>query len=85
MITASPIIYAFRRISETTKPTLTDAQADVLEAINRTANVKKVKELVDATQQEYINAEAKARVQEETVRKVNQKQVDKAMDVRLIL
>ena len=54
---------------------------NVLEEINRQASVKKVKELVDTTQKEYISADAKARVQEDTMRKVNQKQADMAMDV----
>ena len=63
---------------------MTDAKADMLEAINRRANVQKVKDLVDSTQQDYIQAEVKARVQEETVRKVNQMRVDQAMDVRCV-
>ena len=38
--------------------------------------------LFEETQQQYILAEQKARAQEEAVRHINQKQVDKAMDVR---
>ena len=60
---------------------MTDAQADLMEAINRKAGVKKAKDLLDTAQQEYVQADLKARAQEETVRKVNQKVVDKAMDV----
>lgn len=63
---------------------MSDAQAEVLESIARRASKMKAKELSDATQQEYILAEAKARSQEEAMRKVHQKQVDKAMDVRHI-
>ena len=61
---------------------MSDAQAEVLESIARRAGKKKAQELYDTTQQEYILAEAKARSQEEAMRKVHQKQVDKAMDVR---
>lgn len=63
---------------------MSDAQADLLEAITRQGNVKKAKDLVETTQQEYIQDEIKARVQEETVRKVHQKQADKEMDVRTL-
>ena len=40
------------------------------------------KEMVDTQQQEYIMAEQKARAQEETIRKVHQKEANHAMDVR---
>ena len=54
---------------------------EVLEQIRRKANVKLAKEMADSQQQEYILAEQKARAQEETMRKVHQKEADKAMDV----
>ena len=41
------------------------------------------KEMVDTQQQEYIMAEQKARAQEETIRKVHQKEANHAMDVRV--
>lgn len=72
-----------RRIAEaplSPKGGVSDAQVEVLESIARRASKMKAKELSDATQQEYILAEAKARSQEEAMRKVHQKQVDKAMD-----
>ena len=53
----------------------------MLEQIVRKANVKLAKEMADTQQQEYIVAEKKARAQEETMRKVHQKEADKAMDV----
>ena len=37
--------------------------------------------MADTQQQEYIMAEQKARAQEETVRKVHQKEANHAMDV----
>jgi hypothetical protein len=61
---------------------VSDAQVEVLESIARRASKKQANELSDTTQQEYILAEAKARSQEEAMRKVHQKQADKAMDVR---
>lgn len=73
-----------RRVAEaplSPKGGVSDAQAEVLESIVRKASKKKAKELFDKTQQEYIRADAKARTQEEAMRKVHQKQVDKAMDV----
>ena len=73
---------SLRRMADSEKHKVTDSQVDVLEAITRKVSVKKAKQMADATQQEYILDEAKARVQEDTVRKVNQKMVDKAMDVR---
>ena len=39
------------------------------------------KEMVDTQQQEYIMAEQKARAQEDTIRKVHQKEANHAMDV----
>jgi len=39
------------------------------------------KEQADSTQREYVQAEVKTRVLEDTVRKVNQKAADLAMDV----
>ena len=60
---------------------VSDAQAEVLESIVRQASKKKAQELLNATQQEYIMAEAKLRSQEEAVRKIHQKQANKAMDV----
>lgn len=38
--------------------------------------------MAEDTQQEFVRAEQKARAGEEMVRKVNQKEADKAMDVR---
>lgn len=74
----------YRRVAEVPlKPEggVSDAQAEVLESIVRQANKKKAQELSNATQQDYIMAEAKARSQEEAVRKIHQKEADKAMDV----
>lgn len=59
---------------------VSDAQAEVLESIVRQASKKKAQELSSTTQQEYILAETKARSQEEAVRKIHQKEADKAMD-----
>ena len=73
-----------RRIEEAS-PGLSDAQAEVLEQITRKASIKKAKEMADATQREYILAETKARAQEDTVRKIHQKQADKAMEASLVL
>lgn len=70
---------------EGTSHVLTDPQALLLEDISKQSNIKKAKEQADTTQKEYIQAEAKARVQEETVRKVNQRKADLAMDVSAIL
>ena len=53
----------------------------MLEQICRKANIKKAKEMADTQQQEYIMAEQKARAQEETIRKVHQKEANHAMDV----
>ena len=55
----------------------------VLEAITRKASVKMAKNLVANTQQEYVQAELKARAQEDTVRKINQIQANRDMDVSL--
>lgn len=60
---------------------MSDVQADMLEAINRQASIKKAKAMVDQTQQEYVQAEMKDKVQGDMIRKINQKQADKAMDV----
>ena len=60
---------------------ISDSQTEVLEQICRKANIKMAKEMVDTQQQEYIMAEQKARAQEETVRKVHQKEANHAMDV----
>ncbi len=70
---------------EGTSHVLTDPQALLLEDISKQSNIKKAKEQADTTQKEYIQAAAKARVQEETVRKVNQRKADLAMDVSAIL
>ena len=70
-----------RRISESSEdPAYSDAKSDVLTQISRKAAVKEAKQLAEATQQEYVRAEQKARVGEETVRKVHQKQADRAME-----
>jgi len=72
-----------RRVTEAPKSPpggVTDSQVEVLEQIRRKANVKLAKEMADTQQQEYILAEQKARAQEETMRKVHQKEADKAMD-----
>lgn len=77
--------YYIRRVAEaplSPKGGVSDAQVEVLESIARRAGKKTARELANATQQEYIQAEAKARSQEEAVRKIHQKEVDKAMDVR---
>lgn len=60
-----------------------EAKGEVLSELVRKASIKKAKQLAEATQQEYVTAEQKARAAEETVRKVHQMQADKAMDVRL--
>ena len=72
-----------RRISESGSSPVgaSPAQAEVLEEIVRKASIKTAKEMADAQQQEYIQAEQKARAQEQAMRKVHQKQADKAMDV----
>ena len=80
------IFNPYRRIAEAPqapKGGVSDAQATVLEDINRRANRKSAHEMEDAVKQEYIQAERKSRAQEEAVRKVHQKEVDKAMDVSL--
>lgn len=69
-----------RRIADSPNHKMSDAQADVVEAITRKASVKKAKALQDETQKEYVQADVKARAQENTVRKVNQKMAAKAMD-----
>ena len=74
----------YRRIAEaplSPKGGVSDAQAEVLESIIRQASKKKAQELSEATQREYVQAEAKARYQEEAVRKIHQKEANKAMDV----
>ena len=53
----------------------------MLEEISRKSSIKQAKEQAENTQRHYIQAEAKAHVQAETVRKVNQKSADMAMDV----
>lgn len=72
-----------RRISESGSSPVgaSPAQAEVLEEIVRKASIKTAREMADAQQQEYIQAEQKARAQEQAMRKVHQKQADKAMDV----
>ena len=62
---------------------MSDSQVIVLEEISRKSNIKVAKEQADSTQREYIQADTKARVLEDTVRKVNQKAADLAMDVSL--
>ena len=64
-----------------TDSTYSEAKGEVLSEITRKASIKKAKELAEETQQEYVMAEQKARVAEETVRKVHQKMADAAMDV----
>ena len=59
-----------------------EAKGDVLSELTRKASIKEAKQLADATQQEYVRAEQKTRAVEDTVRKVHQKQADRAMDVR---
>ena len=59
---------------------ISDSQTEVLEQICRKANIKMAKEMVDTQQQEYIMAEQKARAQEDTIRKVHQKEANHAMD-----
>lgn len=71
-----------RRVEEaptSPKGGVSDAQAEVMEQIVRKANIKQAKDMADATQQEYIVAEQKARAQEDTVRKIHQKEADRAM------
>ena len=77
-------VFSFSRIAANGDHKMSDAQAEMLEAINRRASIKKAKAMVDQTQQDYIQAEIKEKVQEDMVRKVNQKQADKAMDVSLL-
>ena len=62
---------------------ISDSQTEVLEQICRKANIKMAKEMVDTQQKEYVMAEQKARAQEETIRKVHQKEANHAMDVRV--
>ena len=74
-----------RRIAEakdTKESPYSEAKSDVLSELSRKAAIKEAKELANTTQQEYIRAEQKARVEEDTVRKVHQKQADAAMQVR---
>lgn len=81
------IVY-YRRISEgisSINTTYSDVKSDVLSEITRKAAIKEAKELADATQLEYVRADQKSKAGEETVRKVHQKQADKAMDVRSII
>ena len=76
--------HTHRRVQENAEPAkgaISDARTEVLESIAREASRKEAKELAEATRQDYIMADTKARAQEETVRKVHQKQADKAMDV----
>jgi hypothetical protein len=56
-------------------------KGDVLSEISQKAAIQEAKQLADATQAEYIQAEQKTRVGEEVVRKIHQKEADKAMDV----
>ena len=58
-----------------------EAKGDVLSEISRKAAIREVKQLADATQDQYIRAEQKTRAGEEVVRKIHQKEADKAMDV----
>ena len=53
----------------------------MLESIAREAGKKEAKIMAETARQEYMTAEAKTRSQEETMRKVHQKQADRAMDV----
>ena len=52
--------------------------------ISRKASIREAKQLADATQEDYVRAEQKARTGEELVRKIHQKEVNRAMDVSLI-
>ena len=54
----------------------------MLSEIARSAAIKEAKKMADATQQEFVRAEQKAKAGEEMVRKVQQKEADRAMDVR---
>lgn len=58
-----------------------EAKGDVLSEISRKAAIREAKQLADATQEEYIHAQQKARAGEEMVRKIHQKEADKAMEV----
>ena len=71
----------YSRMADKSEHPLTDAQANVLEDITRKVSIKKAKEMTDATQKEYILEQMKSKAQEDTIRKVNQMKVDKAMDV----
>lgn len=53
----------------------------MLSEISRKAAIQEAKQLADATQEEYIHAQQKARAGEEMVRKIHQKEADKAMEV----
>ena len=58
-----------------------EAKGEVLSEISQKRAIKEAKQLASATQEEYIMAEKKARVEEEMVRKVNQRKADHAMEV----
>ena len=77
--------HCHRRVAEAGEgakdTTYSEAKSDVLSEISRKASIKKAKQLAEDTQQQYIIAERKARSEEETVRKIHQKQADKAMEV----
>ena len=76
--------YVFRRISEgedSKSSAFSEVKGDVLSEIYQKAAIREAKQLADATQAEYIQAEQKTRTGEEVVRKIHQKEVDKAMDV----
>ena len=53
----------------------------MLSEISRKAAIREAKQLADATQEEYIHAQQKARAGEEMVRKIHQKEADNAMEV----
>ena len=77
-------LHTHRRLIENGEPpqgALSDAKAAVLESIAREAGKKEAKIMAETARQEYMTAEAKTRSQEETMRKVHQKQADRAMDV----
>ena len=67
--------------SDSTPAPFSEVKSEVLTEISRKAAVKEAKQLADTTQQGYILAEKKARVTEDTVRKVHQKQADAATQV----
>ena len=76
--------HLLRRVADSSdsNPTpFSEVKSEVLTEISRKAAVKEAKQLADTTQQDYILAANKARVAEDTVRKVHQKQADAAMQV----